>query len=430
MPYDILRSSVSQNKNQNKMRKNKNGSNLFKRHSARLYVSLLAAGALLLVGVPKIAHAVSCSTTTDCQSQINSLTNQNSQTEQSLSSLELQAQGYQGAIDSLNSQISNLQQEISSNEAEQTNLNQQIVANEQEITSEKATLADDVKTIYVDGQMTTLEELASSKNLSDFVDKQEYRSVVQNQLTQIIQRITALEATLQSQKTQVSNLLTAENTQNSQLASAQSQQSQLLSMNQSQQTAYNSQVSTNKAEIAQLQKQQAAIIQANTIAVKLKSTSGTSSGSGSISVPSASSGSGGACDNGNGNGGYPMAWCNAAQDSITTSGGFPNRECTSYAYWYFTSIEGHSDFYDTGNANQWLNNSNYATHSSPAVGAIAVETAGTYGHVAIIQGLPGQTVDGDTVLSGYVLVSEMNYDWNGHFRYSYSPLTKFAGYIY
>ncbi len=149
--------------------------------------------------------------------------------------------------------------------------------------------------------------------------------------------------------------------------------------------------------------------------------------------PAKPAGSGGACDGGAGNGGYPMEWCNAPMDNIRTvsySGDRINRECTSYAYWYFTAIEGHTDFHVTGNANRWAATSNYPIHKTPAVGAIAVETAGAYGHVAIVQALPGQTYEGKVIPADYVLVSEMNYDWHGHFRYSYSPLSKFSAYIY
>ncbi len=144
-------------------------------------------------------------------------------------------------------------------------------------------------------------------------------------------------------------------------------------------------------------------------------------------------GAGGACDSGAGNGGYPLDWCNAPIDTVQTvpySADRINRECTSYAYWYFTTVEGHFDFHVTGNADRWAYTSNYPVHRTPAVGAVAVETAGAFGHVAIIHALPGQTYDGKTVPAGYVLVSEMNYDWYGHFRYSYSPLSKFSAYIY
>lgn len=170
--------------------------------------------------------------------------------------------------------------------------------------------------------------------------------------------------------------------------------------------------------ITQLRAQQAALIV---------------SGTKDVTIASVTSGVGGACDDGGGNGGYPMAWCNASMDSIQTipySGSAINRECTSYAYWYFTRIEGHADFRAWGNAKYWAATSNYPTRALPTVGAIAVETAGAYGHVAIVQALPGHKFAGETVPSGYVLVSEMNYDWGGHFRYSYSPLSKFSSYIY
>ena len=170
--------------------------------------------------------------------------------------------------------------------------------------------------------------------------------------------------------------------------------------------------------ITQLRIRQAALIQ---------------SGTRGVSVAVLTSGVGGACDSGNGNGGYPSQWCNAPMDSIRTvsySSDPINRECTSYAYWYFTSVEGHTGFRATGDAKYWAATSNYSTHTAPVDGAIAVETAGAYGHVAIVQALPGQKYAGQMVPAGYVLVSEMNYDWNGHFRYSYSPLSKFSAYIY
>lgn len=157
------------------------------------------------------------------------------------------------------------------------------------------------------------------------------------------------------------------------------------------------------------------------------------SGTKVVALPSMINGTGGACDDGNGNGGYPLSWCSAPMDTIATlpfNNDPINRECTSYAYWYFTTIEGHTDFQAWGNAKYWGGTSNYPTHGLPAVGAIAVETAGAYGHVAIVQALPGQEYDGQVVPSGYVLVSEMNYDWHGHFRFSYSPLSKFTTYIY
>jgi hypothetical protein len=170
--------------------------------------------------------------------------------------------------------------------------------------------------------------------------------------------------------------------------------------------------------ITELRAQQAAIIQ---------------KGTEDVSIAALTSGSGGACDSGDGNGGYPMSWCNAPMDTVSTVGYTSdaiNRECTSYAYWYFAAVEGHADFRVFDDARYWTSTSNYPSHATPVVGGIAVETAGAYGHVAIVQALPGQKYAGQVVPAGYLLVSEMNYDWGGHFRYSYSPIGKFSAYIY
>jgi hypothetical protein len=177
-----------------------------------------------------------------------------------------------------------------------------------------------------------------------------------------------------------------------------------------------------------LRAQQAAIIESGTKAALTPTAT-----EASLATAVATTGAGGACDDGNGNGGYPMAWCNASMDTIATlsfNDDPINRECTSYADWYFTNVEGHTDFKAYGNAKYWATSSNYPTHPVPVVGAIAVETAGAYGHVAIVQALPGQVYNAQVIPLGYVLVSEMNYDWHGHFRYSYSPLSKFSTYIY
>ena len=165
------------------------------------------------------------------------------------------------------------------------------------------------------------------------------------------------------------------------------------------------------------QAQQASLIQTDTISFE----------------PIKPKGSGGACDNGGGNGGYPMEWCDAPMDTLRAkadSNNRINRQCTSYAYWYFTEILGYTDFHVTGDAKYWARTSNYPVHKEPTTNAIAVETTGRYGHVVIVHALPGQEYEGKVVPDGFLLVSEMNYDWRGHFRYSYSPVSKFSAYIY
>ena len=384
--------------------------------SRRMLLTAAVAALLLAPVSTMIVRAASCSSSSDCSSQINGLQGKNDNAREALNSLLDDASSYQDAINSLQHKIDDLAAIIHANEVKQAKIEAKINKNQKELDRQREVLAADVKAMYVDGQMSTIEMLATSNNLSDYVDKEEYRETVQNKIRDTMDEIATLQKTLQQQKSDVQSLLDNKRSQQDQLAAARSKQKSLLNYNESQQANFNSQIKSNNSKIAKLRAQQAAL---NAV------------GAHSVYVP-ASGGSGGKCDAGNGNGGYPMKWCNAAQDSVHTSFGWSanNRECTSYAYWYFTSILGHADFRVSGNANQWLNTSSYPTHRSPARNSIGVKTAGTYGHVVIIHALPGDTYKGVTVPSGEVLVSEMNYDWYGHFRYSLRDINTCAGFIY
>ncbi|HVV66602.1 MAG TPA: CHAP domain-containing protein [Candidatus Saccharimonadales bacterium] len=360
-----------------------NQTGFFRKFKLRARTLALLGIGVLFIGATPLVYAESL------QQQINDLSNDNSQKQQSVNDLQLQASSYQDAIGKLQQQIGAIEGALSASTAQQASLQQQITADKQQITEKKASLADDVKTMYVDGQMSTIEELATSKNLSDYVDKEEYRTTVQNQLNDKIKEIADLQAKLETQKQQVDQLVSTQQQQQAKLDSDKQQQDSLLSYNQGQQDSYNQQIQANNKQLSALQAEQARINAAS---------------SRSVSGVAPSGGSGGACDNGHGNGGYPMAWCNATQDSLTTSGGFPNRECTSFAYWYYTSVEGKSlSVY--GNAKDWIYTSNRPVTQTPHVGDIFVNTKGDFGHVGIVTGFDG----------GYVTTISMNDDYYGHF---------------
>ncbi len=388
--------------------------------AARLKVlqapAVLIVAAFVVLGTTTFAHADSI------QQQIDNLNAQNAQADNALNSLQLQASSYQDAINKLQAQISSIQGAINANEAQQASLQQQITDDQNKITQQKQYLSQDIESMYVNGQMSTIEMLATSSNLNSFVDAETYRGAVQSKLQSLLTQIAQLENQLETQKTQLQQTLLTQQSQETQLANDQTQQNQLLSMNQDQQATYNQQVSANNAQIASLRAQQAAANASIARSVNIK----------------ASGGSGGACDIGSGNGGYPMDWCNAPQDSIYDAYGIQNRECTSYAYWYFVSQEGQSSFRVSGNAGWWWETSNYpvTTWSQSGVkdGAIGVEPSsslnapvpslhgGWYGHVMIVKAKPGESYPGYGVVpDGYVLVASMNEDEAGHFMYNLWP---------
>lgn len=381
--------------------------------SVRAVVLLAAVG--LAIGTTSIVRADTL------QQQIDSLNNQNAQSQATLNSLQTQAATYQDTVNQLQAQITGVQAAIAASQKQEADLQAQIVQAQAELVQQKLTLADDLKSQYVNGTMSTAEMLATSKSLSVFVDAETYREAVQVKIQNTLNTITNLEATLTADQKQVETSLQTEKAQQAQLDGDRATEAHLLSLNQSQQASYNAQIKANQTQISKLRAEQAA---ANASIAR------------SAHVVGSSGGSGGLCDIGSGNGGYPMAWCNVPQDSINDANGFPARECTSFAYWYFTSVEGQTSFSVSGNAGWWWETSNYPVTEYPDVkaGAIGVEPSsslnapvpslhgGYYGHVMIVKALPNTNYPGyGTVPDGYVLVASMNEDEAGHFMYNLWP---------
>lgn len=357
--------------------------------STKFSVGVLVVASALIVGGTFLPSATQMVLADSFQDQINSLNAQNADSRNIVNGLQAQAASYQDAISQLQSQIDGLQSSIDSNVAQQAALQQQIADAQAQIDQEKAYLANDLKSMYVDGTPSTLEVLATSKNLSDFVDKQEYRTAVQTKLQATLKKIAELQQQLKTEKAQVDQLLQQEQFQKSQLASAQAQQAAMLSYNQDQQAAYNAQIASNSSKISQLRAQQAA---ANS---KL--------GTGLFST-------------GNCGGGYPSAagpgrwggtWgCNYSQDNTVDNWGMYNRECVSYTAFKASQAYGFNAI-NWGNANQWpgsARSSGLRVDSDEQAGTVAIWDVGSYGHAMWVE-----AVNGD----GSVIVSQFNYSYNG-----------------
>lgn len=355
---------------------------------SNLFSRLLPLGSMLAITLLVAAftgvHLVSAD---QYDEKIRALNEQNSQKRTSVNNLVAQAGSYQGAISNLQAQIGGLQAALNANLARQSSVQTQIKEAQAKLEQQKQFLGDDIKAMYYDGQLSTIEQLATSKNLSDYVDREEYRTRVQNKIDAMINQIAALQQQLQKQKAELDVLVSSQQEQNNQLKQARAQQQQLLSYNQNQQTAFNSEIKTNDSKIADLRKQQ---------------TAANARFTGSSYVP----GSGATCG-----GGYPAKWCNAPMDSIVDTWGMYNRECVSYTAFRVAASGRFMPYWGgRGNANQWDDNARAAgipTDNNPQPGDIAISNSGFYGHAMYVEG-----VNGD----GTINISQYNAAWDG--RYS------------
>ena len=103
------------------------------------------------------------------------------------------ADSLQAELDKINGQISAIQAQISDSQKKINNLNDQIKKNEELIKHNRKAMGRILADLYVDDQISPLEMLASSKNISDYIDKQEQRNSLKTSLNDKIKEIKSLQ---------------------------------------------------------------------------------------------------------------------------------------------------------------------------------------------------------------------------------------------
>ncbi len=362
-----------------------------------LLVTALVFGILLSVSsFAKDVRAV------DYETEIRALQSENDVNQSSAIALQEQAVSYQDAVNRLQSQINAIQGQIDASRAEQSRLEQEIIVKQAELDAQRELLANEIRAMYEDGHISTIEMLATSKNLSDFIDKEEYRNAVQENIQKSLIKVAQLQNDLKSNKDQIDTLLADIEAQQAQMAADRNQQAAMLAYTESQKDEFNKKISDNSSKIAELRRQQ--------VIANSKYNIG-------------SPGQGVNCG-----GGYPGStrsnwgtWgCNHPIDNTIDNWGMYNRQCVSY-----TAFKVHSDFLagrnsrdmpywgGVGNANQWDNNAIRAgipVNGTPKPGAIAVSNAGYYGHVMYVEQVG--VVNGQQA----IYVSDYNAGWDGRYR--------------
>lgn len=335
--------------------------------------------------------------------RIRALQEANNATRDQVKDLKSQAASYEDAIHQFEIQISSLQAAIDQNIAKQQDLAKQIDEQERELQRQKNVLGQSIKAMYVDDRMTTIEMLATSKDLSEFVDKETYRNAVQRQIQETMTRITKLQIELNDKKREIEELLKQQETQQADLNMKRAEQADLLSMNQSQQADFQKKIKETQSQIAELQAQQAA----ENARLFGGSVAGIAGGGGyqwgdasclHIGVPDPPCGE------------YDWGYRSAASPrNLYDPWGYGYRNCTSWVAFRLNQ-QGYKSFSYLGNAKLWPSRvpSSWVSYGGGAqVGDAAVSTAGSYGHVMYVE-----SVNGD----GTVTISDYNRSGDGLYR--------------
>jgi len=387
-------------------------------------VALVFVSVVLAVYVPiqimnKIAHA-ECSSISECDAEISARQRDIAKYQVASDKLNSQATTLKIALEQLANQKASIQAAIDISQAKYNKLVKQIADTEKQIKDNKDALGTTIASMYVDGNVTPIEMLASSKNIGDYLDKQEYQSSIRNQLTSTISTIKELKAKLDKQKIDVGKVLKDQKSQKATLIAKESEQQNLLDMTKGQEASYQQLISDNQAKIADARATQAAI------SSRINNTGGyvlIDAGS-LVDYPWNASNcpmwgylSTGGSDGDGHDGGA---------DGIG-SDGYGCRQCASYVAWRFAKETGVYPYWgDAVDFTAGATSLGYK-EGGPQAGSIAVmdpAKAGQYhGHVAWVESDPYTNSRGETVIQ----VSQYNFDFGqGYGMYSLMELSVYA----
>lgn len=280
---------------------------------------------------------------------------------------------------------------------------------EKDILKNKDVLGKTIADIYVNDKVTPIEMVFGSKNVSDFLDKQEFRNSIRNELTSIIANIKKLKSSLESKKDETELVLTDQKSQRDYLVTKESEQQDLVNKTLGEERAYQQLSKESLSQKKQLETEQQAAI-----AAALKSSGNT----GSL-VPGDPN-----------KGGYPANLANTNYyNPVVDPWGMYSRQCVSYTAWKVFQKNGYMPYWGGhGNANQWPASARaigVTTSSVPRAQSVGVMMSGYYGHVVWVESVNG---DGTVNISQYNELTSAGWG-NYSERYNVNP-SAYGVYIY
>lgn len=313
--------------------------------------------------------------------------------------LNAQAVTLQATLNQLASEQAALQAEINLSQAKHDKLVLEIAETEKKISDNQDALGQTLADLYVDDDITPIEVLASSESIGDYIDKQEYRNSIRDQLTDKIAEVKQLKSDLEDQKEEVAKILEDQKEQKAILVAKRNEQQTILNQTKGDEARYQQLISASEDEIEEARAIQAAI------QARLNSTGGY------VLVDS------GLLNEYPWNESNCPMWWYFSTGGVDGDGhdghGYGCRQCASYVAWRIAKETGY--YYSWGNAVDFTWNAKNAGYKegAPHAGSIAVmdpaKAGQNYGHVVWVE-----AVDGDQVL-----VSQYNYNYgSGYGLYS------------
>ncbi|NCS83313.1 CHAP domain-containing protein, partial [Candidatus Saccharibacteria bacterium] len=328
-----------------------------------------------------VSHLTKPVSADEYDARINALQEDMSRYQKEADKLNQQASTLANALAQLSNQRSALQAQIDLSQAQYDKLVIQIADTEKKIKDNQDALGATLADLYVDDSISPIEMLASSKNISDYLDKQEYRNAIRDDLGATIQEVKTLRIELTTKKKEVETVLAEQKLARNDLQAKESEQASLLAQTKSDESEYQSMIAENKEEIAKAKALQAALrARANSSGGYTIVNSGTLGEYTSLWAPNS-------CSMGGPGGWYSYG---GADGNGGDGKGYGCRQCASYVAWRVAKETGY--YYTWGNGGSFASRAISAGYTNlgnnPQPGSIAVMW-GDPGHVAWVEAVDG-----------------------------------------
>ena len=216
---------------------------------------LLAIGGGLLLASATIDFGQADETQQRFEQNIEAIKKRIEKLNVSLDGVTVEKTTLQATVANLDEQISELRSIITQTKSEITRLSAEITQAEQDIDAQSEILEEILVLLYRRSGASVFELIMSADAFDDYLDDQEYLDRLKEGVTRSVQQIKALQAQLESDRTQQTKLLDDQQAQEVALEAVRREQNDLLTRTRNQERRFQTQLAQLQAEQERLEKE-------------------------------------------------------------------------------------------------------------------------------------------------------------------------------
>lgn len=361
--------------------------------------------------------SVSARTADEIGVEIQQLQEEIEKAQQQASELKAKSETLQNELNTVAAQRTVIEHQIKATQSQYEKLLIEIKETEENIEKNRKTLGSLLAKMSIEDDLSPIERIASSENISTALDDFEYQSAIKTKLANQVKEIKEQKEALETKRDQVAQNLEDQKSFEGELQAKIAEQNKLIEIAKSEAAEYTAYAESRSAEKEQLQQEQQAIFEeaarrAAEAAAAAAAAAGNSAAAANVSVPVAVSAAS-SYDQDWGAG----CWVDAANDSWggprgdgTDPYGYYCGQCVSYTAWKLMKMGITAKWW--GDAKMWPANARaegWSTGSEPRANSVGVIMSGYWGHVVWVD-----SVNAD----GTINISQYNY----HARGAYSEM--------